>query len=192
MLEIQKAIQNKSLNDVIEEFGLRIAYHPTLPLIILNYSQVDSRPKNHPIVKEARSLVLDLDGQLVSRSFPRFFNVGELPEEMESFNWNDFIVHEKCDGSLVSIFYYKNSWHVRTRGSWALDTMQYQNFTWEAAILEGLEIENKTKLDQYLDRHLTYVCEFCSPYNKVVRQHKFAHLYFLTAFEGEKIGRAHV
>ncbi len=49
-------------------------------LIVLNYDQIYSAPKAHPIVVECRGLILDTDFNVVSRSLDRFFNYGEQPD----------------------------------------------------------------------------------------------------------------
>lgn len=58
MLQVQEYLTNgKSLEDLQSEFGLNISRHPNLPLVILNYDQIESRPKSHPIIRECRGLV---------------------------------------------------------------------------------------------------------------------------------------
>lgn len=181
-MQVLDYLKNKSVTDLVQENSLRVTPHPTLPLTIYNYDQIDS-PRTGP-ARDCRSLVLDNNGKLVSRSFSRFFNIGEFSEELNEFNWsNGILVQEKLDGSLISFFYY-DGWHVRTRGSWANDNMQFQDFTWKDAILKALDLGSLDQLDNYLDRRLTYVCEFCSPWNKIVRYYPNPVVYFLSAFEG--------
>lgn len=185
MLEIQKyLLSGKTTLNLNEELGINAAIHPHLPLVILNYDQIDS-PKTHPIVREARGLVLNSqDWSVVARSFPRFFNWGEVQDEMGLFDFSDFIVQSKEDGSLVIIYYYDGSWHANTKGSFAIDNMQFQEFTWRDAFCQGLKINSLNDLDSKLDRNISYVCEFVSPWNKVVRRYDNPHLYLLTAFQG--------
>lgn len=66
-----------ALNKLNEELAIRVATHEWLPLVILNYDQLDS-PKTHPIVRECRGLVLEMETwKVVARAFERFFNLGE-------------------------------------------------------------------------------------------------------------------
>mgnify|MGYP001296035369 CR=1 FL=1 len=81
MLEVQKYLKNKTLDDLNIEFGIKIKEHDELPLVILNYSMIDHGTignKTHPIVCECRGLVLEVGSwNIVARSFYRFFNFGE-------------------------------------------------------------------------------------------------------------------
>jgi hypothetical protein len=181
MLEVQKYLRSgKTLDDLAAELGIKVTLHPILPLCILNYSQLDS-PKIHPIVRECRGLTLEKDSWfLVAKSFQRFYNWGEVDEP---FDFSDCLVQEKVDGSLVLIYYYAGQWRANTRGSFAQDLLQFQTFTWQEAFLKALNIQSLEQLD--LDQAFCYVCEFVSPWNKVVRHYPTPMMYLLTAFNGE-------
>lgn len=186
MLEVQNYLSSgNSFEDLTAELGIKAAYHPTLPLVILNYSQIDS-PKTNPIVRECRALVLTTDThQVVAKSFDRFFNWGEVAEEMSSFDFSDFVVQSKEDGSLALLYHYDGHWRVNTRGSFAQDKMEFQSFTWEQAVCKALRMNSLDEIDARLGydlRGCTLVCEFCSPWNKVVRKYEQPVLYLLTAF----------
>jgi len=185
LLEVQKYLTSgKTLQDLKAELGVNSVVHPTLPLVILNYCQIDS-PKTHPIVRECRGLTLDLrDFSLVSRSFPRFFNWGEVQDEMPLFDFSDFAVQTKEDGSLLVIYKYCDEWRVNTRGSFAQDPMQFQTFSWESAICQALGVPDRTGLNSLLREDVQYVGEFCSPWNKIVRRYEKPIVYLLTAFRG--------
>ncbi len=186
MLHVQEYLKSKTLEDLTNELGIVVKKHDTLPLVILNYNQIES-PKLHPIVRECRALVLELDTwRVVARSFSRFFNWGEVTEEMSLFDFSDFIVQSKEDGSLVLIYYFDEHWRVNTRGSFATDNMQNMNFTWETGICQALGVEHLDQLYPELNVGITYVCEFVSPWNKVVRRYDHPKIYLLTAFGGER------
>lgn len=183
----------KSIKDLENEYGIVSTFHDSLPICILNYHQIDS-PKTEKIVKECRNLIIDTESlTLISRSFLRFYNWGEVQEEMSEFHWESAIVEEKVDGSLLNFFYYDNNWHVATRGSFAngpiLNKWQAQRFqmpetfTWKDAILKTLNCTNLNELN--LDKSITYVCEFCSLWNKVVKKHPKPFISLLTCFSGE-------
>lgn len=181
MLHVQKFLREKGHDALTEELGIKVNKHDTLPLVILNYDQIDS-PKTNPIVRECRGLVLHADThQVVARSFNRFFNWGEVQDEMDSFDFSDFSVQSKEDGSLVLIYNFDGKWRSNTRGSFAEDNMQFQKFTWTAGILQALGIDSFD--DFHLAKEFTYVCEFCSPWNKIVRQYNQPVMYLLTAFD---------
>lgn len=184
MLKVQEYLKSgKTFEDLTAELGIVVKKHDSLPLAILNYDQIES-PKTHPIVRECRALVLHSETfEIVARSFPRFYNWGEVQEEMTDFDFNDFSVQSKEDGSLVILYHFDGQWHANTRGSFATDQIATGvNMTWREAFCVAMGIKSLTELDSVLDPHLTYVCEFCSIYNKVVRRYEKPTMFLLTAF----------
>jgi len=189
-------LKTKTLDELQAELCLEVNRHPSLPLAILNYHQKDS-PKTHPVVRECRGLIINTESNsLVARSFPRFFNWGEVADEMPLFNWDNSVALEKVDGSLVLFYQFDGSWRANTRGSYADGNMfnawqaQYHkmppDWTWTQGILSALNIKSLKELDSYLDPSLTYVCEFCSLWNKVVRSYTEPCVYLLTCYAGEE------
>lgn len=185
LLHVQEYLRSgKTLEDLGAELGIKATAHAELPLVILNYHQIDS-PKTHPIVRECRALVLNSeDWSLVARSFPRFFNWGEVTEEMALFDFSEFVAHSKEDGSLCVLYHFGGGWHGNTRGSFGLDDMQFMDFSWREAFLRAMGVAKWSDLDSVLDSSLTYVCEFVSPWNKVVRHYADPKMYLLTAYRG--------
>lgn len=185
MLNVQKFLIDNGHDALYEQYKINTVFHETDPLVILNYDQIESSPKTHPIVRECRGLVLHSQTHdLVARSFSRFFNWGEVQDEMKNFDFSNFAVQTKEDGSLIVIYNFCNEWRVNTRGSFARDNMQFQTFTWEDGILQAMGVSNRAELDMYLDPNITYVGEFCSPWNKIVRRYQQPVMYLLTAFRG--------
>jgi RNA ligase len=146
--------------EVLEEYiekGLVIKQnHPTLPLSIYNYSrtcQYDGMWDD--ITLNCRGLVLDLDGNVIAKPFPKFFNYEEhKPEDIPN---ESFEVYEKMDGSLGIFFHYEGEWHMATRGS----------FTSEQAI-KGMEIAKKYNYDRFCVPGFTYLFEIIYPENRIV------------------------
>ncbi len=183
MLQVQEFLKQNTIDDLTAQLGIKASKHETLPLVILNYDQIES-PKTHPVVRECRGLVLHADThQVVAKSFPRFFNWGEVADEMELFDFSDFSVHSKEDGSLVLLYHFENEWRVNTRGSFAGDPIQHQNFTWAEAIVKALGVVSLKDLNGKLNEDYTYVGEFCSPWNKVVRKYDKPTFYLLTIMD---------
>jgi RNA ligase len=146
--------------EVLEEYidkGLVVKQnHPTLPLSIYNYSrttQYDSMWDD--ITLNCRGLVLDNEGNVIAKPFPKFFNYEEhKPEDIPN---ESFEVYEKMDGSLGIFFYYGGEWYMATRGS----------FTSEQAI-KGLEIANRYNYDKICVAGYTYLFEIIYPENRIV------------------------
>jgi T4 RnlA family RNA ligase len=113
-LHVQEYLRSgKTLDMLKAELG--IEYSEKDNLIVLNYSQIDS-PKIHPIVWECRGLILEKDTlSLVNMPFSRFFNWGEAGKVTESFDFSKAVGLEKLDGSLISVFNYKDKWMMSTR-----------------------------------------------------------------------------
>jgi RNA ligase len=102
------------LNKYIDEGLIIKQVHPTLPLSIYNYSrecQYDG--KWDDITSNCRGLVLDNDGNVIAKPFPKFKNYEEhKPEDIPN---ESFEVYEKLDGSCGIIFYYERELSLEER-----------------------------------------------------------------------------
>jgi RNA ligase len=146
--------------EVLEEYmdkGLVVKQnHPTLPLSIYNYSRTTQYDGMwDDITLNCRGLVLDNEGNVIAKPFPKFFNYEEhKPEDIPN---ESFEVYEKMDGSLGIFFYYEGEFHMATRGS----------FTSEQAI-KGLEIAKRYNYDKICVPGYTYLFEIIYPENRIV------------------------
>jgi len=148
--------------------------HPTLPLIIWNYSdKTQYEVKWDKITLNCRALVTDTKGNVISKGFTKFFNYSEGKTNIpENIKW--VRVYEKLDGSYIGLFYYAGQWIVNSKGSFTSD-----HVFWAQEILKdkNLDILNKT---------WTYCFELITPYNRVVVNYKgMKDLVFLRAFHTE-------
>lgn len=176
MLYVQKYLQEHTFDRLTEHLGIKLTYHESLPLVILNYHQIDS-PKMHPVVRECRGLVLHTEThEVVARGFDRFFNWGEVPEDDETFDFSDFTCTSKEDGSLILIYWFDSEWRVNTRGTFGDGLIPHQEFTWAEAVA-GAGVLTGGATEEWV-----YVCELCSPWNKVVRRYEEPVVYLLTSF----------
>ena len=130
--------------------------HPNLPISIYNYSRdCQFESKWDEVTLDARALVLDNDGNVVARSFPKFFNYGENGVSVPSFEHAH--IQDKLDGSLGLLFYYADQWILASKGS----------FTSEQSS-KGMEIIlSKYNLSKFLKEY-TYVGEIIYPQNRIV------------------------
>jgi len=182
-LEVQKYLRvGREATQLNEDFGIRVYEHPSLPLVGLKYSQIHS-PRAHPIVRECRGLVLEKDTwNIVAKSFDRFFNVGETVEgEKNDFEWQDFEVFSKEDGSLIIVYWYKGEWHANTSGSFGLGPIEGFGGSWRDLFWFTAPFSTED-LDALANQNRTYVFELCTPYNKVVRRYR-PSVYLLGAFD---------
>jgi RNA ligase len=94
------------LEDYISKGLVVVQTHPTLPLSIYNYSrECQYNGMWDDITLNCRGLVLDTEGNVIAKPFPKFFNYEEhKPEDIPNEN---FEIYEKVDGSLGIFFYYE-------------------------------------------------------------------------------------
>lgn len=166
------------LNDYIDR-GLVIKQdHHSLPLSIYNYSRECQYSKQwDDITLTCRGLVLDNEGNVVAKPFPKFFNYEE--HKTEDIPNESFEVYEKMDGSLGICFYYNDEWHVATRGSFVSD---------QAIKARGLL--NEYNIVQLLENY-TYLVEIIYPENRIVvdygEEEKLVLLGIIRTDSGEEL-----
>lgn len=144
------------LNDYVEK-GLVVKNdHPTLPLSIYNYSRTTQyEGKWDNITKSCRGLILDRDGNVVAKSFDKFFNLEEhKPEEIPN---EDFEVYEKLDGSLGILFWYQGKWILASKGSFVSDQAT-----------KGKNILNSKYNVEPIPKGYTTLVEIIYPENRIV------------------------
>ncbi len=178
-LEVQKYLRSpgKTPETLKEDLGIEFTTYGDL--LIFNYSQVDS-PKSHPIVMECRGIVLEKSSwDIVSFPFRRFFNDSEVQEVTESFDFSDAIALEKLDGSLVSVFNYKNKWVMATRG--VIENTSKVGFS--DITFRELFHDTAKKYHGFWDKlnpEFCYIFELTSPENRVVTVYTKRELHLLT------------
>lgn len=144
------------LNQYVTDGWVERNDHPSFPISIYNYSRkTQYEGKWDEITKQCRGLILDKEGNVVAKSFDKFFNYEELtlkdvPEET-------FEVFEKLDGSLGILFWYQGKWILSSKGS----------FTSDQAI-KGKQILNQKYNVEVLPKGYTTVVEIIYPENRIV------------------------
>ena len=148
------------INEYIENNLLIINKHPTKEIWILNYSKTCVFEKAWDIITQScRGLIIDKDGNIVGRSFSKFFNLeehnpSEIPTDL------GFEAYEKMDGSLGILFNYEGEWIFASRGSFESDQS-----------VKGREILEGWFGDLSLDwmgKENTFVFEIIYPENRIV------------------------
>jgi len=158
------------LNSYIERGLLEKNSHPSLPLDIYNYSRECQFSKEwDEITLNMRGTVLDREGNVVARTFPKFFNLEEL--DSSDIPNENFDVFEKMDGSLGILFNYEGEWHFATKGS----------FTSEQAI-RGRSILEKYHYKDLL-KDCTYLFEIIYPENRIVVSYDFEDIILLSVID---------
>tara|TARA_R110000868_G_scaffold297179_2_gene557482 strand:- start:12 stop:1187 length:1176 start_codon:yes stop_codon:yes gene_type:complete len=188
------ALYEYGLNGIKEKYGIKHHHNELYPnLFVLNYDQIDSsKVKDHPVVVQCRSLVVEYTGydpfdegnhwRIVSRAFDRFFNYGENATG-EVFNINELTAYEKVDGSLVSVFYYNGEWLYRTKSMLmpAEEMQMNSGRSWKELIESTIDLDTPKSIA------CTYIYEICSRDNRVVVRYDGDSAYLL-AIRGNKTG----
>lgn len=109
-------IKNNGLQCLADEFAINIKRHKKYNnLVLLKYDQLNS-PLGNSVVQQCRGIILDEndDWRIISWSYDKFFNYGE--GHAAEIDWNTARVYEKLDGSLMTVYFYDNNWHVASSG----------------------------------------------------------------------------
>ena len=190
MLAVQEYLQDHTLEDLTNEYAIKVKEHLELPLVILNYHQIDS-PKTPQIVRECRGLVLEKDTwKLVARAFSRFFNWGEMQDEQDDFDFSDFTVMDKEDGSLIILYYYAEQWRINTRQSFAEGGPQNDGLSWTELFCQVMGVANMAEFAKRMvlyeePEYFCFAFELCSRHNKVVRDYSQPMLVLLSIWDVE-------
>lgn len=181
-MNVVNYLKEHGIGKLVTEFSIKIKEYDE-GLIVLNYNQIDS-PKAHPIVMECRGLILDKEYNVVSRSFDRFFNIGEQPDTQAHIDMSKAVCYDKIDGSLIRIYNYEGVWYVATRGT-AFAESGVNGFaaTFKDLVFKSLEMASEEEFQHVCNTNLhsqvTYIAEVTSMENRVVRAYSGYKLHYL-------------
>lgn len=183
-MHINELINPASLRHDLDQGFIRVQTHPTLPLRIYNYTEKAQFSKHwNKATLTCRGLIVDNDGRVVARPFPKFFNWDEQPPKGRRFKMDldePAVVTDKMDGSL-GILYRKplvaqeqssgnrpteisGEYAIATRGSFTSDQAIHATKIWEAKYAWGFEYR--------MNPGLTYLFEIVYPENRIVVDYK--------------------
>ena len=168
----------KKLQDLKAKKLIKIKEHPTLPLIIINYTSVTQyRKKWLKETIQARGLVVNsYNGEIVARPLPKFFNHYEL-EGIDTFEETGFKLYEKMDGSLIILFMYNDELTFCTRGDFLSEQAK-----------KAEEIFFKKYDKDVIKPNCTYCFEVIYPSNKIVVDYGDVEDLFCIAIINTKTG----
>lgn len=166
-----------ALADLKSIYGIKSKVYFKEGIVVLNYDQIECpKGKGNSVVRECRSLVLYLptiespEFTVCSRSFDRFFNVGEVQCDIREADIVNCEAHEKMDGSLVTLYYVEGiGWSWRTK-SQAFSEAQINDMglTFKDLIDQATPEALHNELTMGLPREFSYIFEITSPLNRVV------------------------
>lgn len=188
MMQIQKFIKEHGFEALVAEpLNIKIRTYPQFGLYMLNYDQISS-PKAHPITVECRSLIMNMHGEVVSRSFDRFYNFGECPDFYADFDINRAQVFTKEDGSLIKIYwcFETGRWEISSRSQAFAEGEHQLGGTFREWILKAMKLTEdqfQTVMNEvdfvYDIEEYTFICEFIGPNNRHVTRYEVDEIVML-------------
>lgn len=158
------------LNDLLDPDGLsaaiaakhvKVQYHRSEPLAILNYTQACMWERAWtPVTRQCRGLIYHTQtGEIVARPFAKFFNYGE-PEAPAVDLFAPVVVTDKLDGSLGILYREPNSglWSIATRGAFHSEQAEHATAIYRERYAD--------KLPEY--KRFTLLFEIVYPENRIV------------------------
>lgn len=166
------------LNEMISKNYVRVNKHPEHDLYIYNYTQNAQFERIwNDVTLSCRGLILDKDLNVVARPFPKFFNLGEM--ENQVLPKTTFEVFDKMDGSLGILYWVNEIPFMASRGSFASEQSDKAN-----EMLHGKYKDSWSLLDQ----SKTYLFEIIYPENRIVLDYGAAEELVLLAIIDTKTG----
>lgn len=194
MLEIQKFIRGqssiKTANTMLEDLlNLKITESTLVfpngdkeTVYIYNYHQWKT-PLESTIGKEARALILNEHGVVVSFSFQRFPSYGQDIDADDEFDWDSARLEEKLDGSLVVVYGYRGHHFIQTRGLIdASGEIAGTGVTYNDAVMGYLHNITGGDPFKHFYGNMCYVFEYIGPGNRHVTPYKETSLVLLSIF----------
>ena len=141
-------------------------------LVCLTYSQLNT-PKNE-VTNDCRGIIINKDTlEIVCYPFTRFSDYN--PKVDVGFNKHNFKCYEKIDGSLMSVYFYKDKWRVSSKSTCDAHgvipnlNITYSEYFWS--------VFNKLNYNLPTDKKCSYIFEFKFP----------SEIQFITKSETETI-----
>jgi RNA ligase len=172
------------LIEMVEKGYVSVQKHPTFDYYIYNYTQTTQFEKmwNEATI-QARGLILNSNGEIISRPFKKFFNIQE--HSNKEIPWHEeFTVSEKVDGSLgIAYLGEDDEVYIATRGSFTSDQAIWAT-NW---LRENTNKFGQTPLDvliRFQNWQCTYLFEIIYKNNRIVVDYgDFEGLIFLGGVE---------
>ena len=128
---------------------------------VINYAFQDRDTFETPLEAECRGLIFDMEGNLLSRRYHKFFNAGERDDVVPDLS-KPHIILEKLDGSMVSPLFFENGEYFRMVTKMGITdiSMQVEEFIQDKP--------NYIDFIKYCSTIHTPIFEWCSRKNRVV------------------------
>lgn len=180
MVSLCDIMDVSTLEKLIDSGYISRKTHPSANLFILNYTAKAQYEKLWTReTTQSRGLIVDGNGLIVARPFPKFFNLSEhvgqdlpVPAELP-------IVTEKMDGSLAILYWLNNEPWIATRGSFTSTQAQWAT-QWLRAALPCMSHD---KRDALRNPGVTHLFEIICPLSRVVVRYDYEGLVHLATLD---------
>jgi len=161
--------------------------HPEFDLWLYNYTSLamfSQAWNEYPELRYARGLIVNSEGDIVARPFPKFHNIEEYGEDSQLGilpPYKSFDVYEKVDGSLGILYCWQGKTYVATRGSF--NSEQALRATAMLHDMYPAFCEDYALLNEHPYNGVTVLVEIIYPENRIVVDYKGASdLWLLAAY----------
>ncbi|KAL0490078.1 bifunctional polynucleotide kinase/RNA ligase [Acrasis kona] len=112
--------KRSALEFMAKKYNLKFKFHGEhRNLVLIKYDLLKS-DMSKKIVQECRGIIVDLEDyyNIVCLPYTKFFNMDEDQSAYKKhrFDFSTATVYEKLDGSLCTLYHYKDKWHVSSSG----------------------------------------------------------------------------
>lgn len=147
--------------------------------VLFKYNQINS-DFSQEICKEARGLILDTQDnfRVVRYAFKKFFNIDE--NYAAHIDWDTAVASEKIDGSIMSVWYARDKWHLSTNGTIDAFKAEISGVGPYKTFGDLFESVCPMSTFTYFDKNKCITFELVSPYTKVVIDYPKTQVYVLS------------
>lgn len=173
-MKIEQLLDTDLLIEHVKNGYVSRREHPTLPLMIYNYtSQAQAAGLwGDGTIDYCRGLIIDQGGNVIARPFKKFHNLNtpSIPETMEE-NLPDIVpeITEKYDGSLGILYTYDGQTAIATRGSFTSDQAKWATNRYR----------NHYIMPPKWSKGFTPLFEIIYPENRIVVEYDFSGLVLI-------------
>lgn len=181
-MQLSAYLDREKMEQYVRDGLVRRQVHPSGDLSIVNYTvRAELSRTWDDVTRKCRGLIYhNKTGEIVSRSYDKFFNLGQMPEtQLEALPNETPVITTKQDGFLGISYWWDGKIAVASRGS----------FTSEFAVWATDWLRNSISdaaVDACLDSRYSFVFEILYPYKRIVVDNSEKYgLVLLTAFDME-------
>lgn len=175
-MKVIEYLKTNGIDALQQEYAIKINQYDDHGIMVLNYDQINS-PKYEDVAQECRALILENTPpyNVIARSFKRFFTINE-GNTADLINFDNVVLWEKLDGSIISLYFHNNEWKCSTRSMAFAEghcdreqTTVYNDLFWHCFTKSDQLYSLNSLIEMDDVQEYTFVFELTSPLNRVVK-----------------------